>query len=220
MINQDFQSSYLGIIASKFTICMETIMLKQISTVIQQEMEGVSLSTLMIVSVWACVLVCVFFLIRSLLFHKDSSLTTILLFLVGTVYLCGLVYITLGSRELGSRDASRWIPFQQLTQNGRLNMTAFILMILNIVLFLPLGIFTTLEVRKVRYLYGFIIVCLNSFLISVIIEMIQRVTKLGYFELEDIICNTFGGFLGWAIITLFLCFLRIYYDKRRTSMDF
>lgn len=196
-------------------------MLKEVSAVIQQEMDGVSLNTLIIVSVWACVLVCVVFLVRSLVFRKDSSIGTILIVLAGTVYLCGLIYITLGSRELGSRDDARLIPFLNLYQkNGSLNRTAFILMMLNIVLFIPLGFFMTLLLRKQKNLTSFVSVVVVSFFISCAIEITQRVAKLGYLELEDMICNTFGGFLGFMIGIFILYMVRLNTEKHRTSIDF
>lgn len=196
-------------------------MLKEVSAVIQQEMDGVSLNTLIVVSVWACVLVCVVFLVRSLVFGKDSSIGTILIVLAGTVYLCGLIYITLGSRELGSRDDARLIPFLNLYQkNGNLNRTAFILMMLNIALFIPLGFFMTLLIHKQKYLTSLLCVTVVSFFISCAIEFTQRIAKLGYLELEDMICNTFGGILGFLVAIFVLYIARLNNEKHRTSIDF
>jgi glycopeptide antibiotics resistance protein len=70
----------------------------------------------------------------------------------------------------------------------------------NIVLFIPLGIFgPLLNVRLLR---------LTLFLESVIsilfcVELIQLFTKVGSFDIDDIILNTFGAMIGLTCIRLF-----------------
>lgn len=81
----------------------------------------------------------------------------------------------------------------------------------NVVLFVPIGILLTMifarkfifskEKMKNRYF----LVSVNTFLLSMIIESIQLVTKRGLFELDDIFHNTLGGVIG-----LLLCLVGIH----------
>jgi len=68
----------------------------------------------------------------------------------------------------------------------------------NIVMFIPFGflgwIFSRLKDLK-ALLYTFI----SSI---VIIEALQYFTRMGIFEVDDIILNTFGAYLGWLLCRL------------------
>ncbi|MGC5743012.1 VanZ family protein [Chryseobacterium sp. NFX27] len=68
----------------------------------------------------------------------------------------------------------------------------------NIVMFIPFGflgwIFPRLKDLKVL-IYTFI-----SFI--VMIEALQYFTRMGIFEVDDIILNTFGTYLGWLLCRL------------------
>lgn len=68
----------------------------------------------------------------------------------------------------------------------------------NIIMFIPFGflgwIFPQLKDLK-RLLYVFV----SSI---VIVEALQYFTRMGIFEVDDIILNTFGVFLGWLLCRL------------------
>ncbi|WP_336702688.1 VanZ family protein [Chryseobacterium indologenes] len=77
------------------------------------------------------------------------------------------------------------------------NKTIDIVMIVlgNIMMFIPFGFFGWIvpELRKLKpLLFGFIS-CI------VIVEGLQYFTRMGIFEVDDIILNTFGVYLGWKI---------------------
>ena len=38
-----------------------------------------------------------------------------------------------------------------------------------------------------------------GFLLSLVIESIQGATGIGYFDIDDLILNTIGTMIGWAI---------------------
>ena len=88
------------------------------------------------------------------------------------VYLC--------CRNVGSRLAV--IPLRELVGN--------------VLLFLPLGILLGRENfwkgRMVRML-------LTAALLSASLEMLQWTTGLGVTDVDDVICNTLGAFLGWLL---------------------
>jgi glycopeptide antibiotics resistance protein len=196
-------------------------MINEVSYIIQQQMKGVSLPILSLLSVCGCIIVALIYLLRRYVMKRDGSLMTLLLYLAFTIYVCALIYITLGNRELGSRNEARWIPFMNiLLENGRLNILGFVLMLLNIVLFIPYGFLITLVLRNVKTLNRFIIASVDSLLLSIGIETVQRITKLGYFEVEDMICNTFGGMVGWFMASIIIFIYHIHQQKTRISLDF
>ncbi|MDR4951805.1 VanZ family protein [Chryseobacterium sp. ES2] len=80
------------------------------------------------------------------------------------------------------------------------NKTIDIVMIVlgNIMMFIPFGFLGWIipELRKLKpLLFGFIS-CI------VIVEALQYFTRMGIFEVDDIILNTFGVYLGWKICGL------------------
>jgi len=80
-------------------------------------------------------------------------------------------------------------------------MTAVLINLLgNVVAFLPFGYFLPSLSKKNR---NFIYVTLLSFEFSLMIECIQLFSKVGSFDVDDLILNTLGGSLGY------LCFLAI-----------
>lgn len=71
----------------------------------------------------------------------------------------------------------------------------------NILAFMPMGFFVPLLLRKTR---NFIKVVIISFFTSLLVEIIQYEFAVGSFDVDDIILNTLGGFLGY------LCYKIIY----------
>ena len=68
--------------------------------------------------------------------------------------------------------------------------------VLNIILFMPFGILLPAIFPKI---YKFIYITTFGFLISLTIETLQLVFNRGVFSLEDIMYNTLGAILGYAI---------------------
>lgn len=115
----------------------------------------------------------------------------VILFLLA-FYIAMVVNIALISREPGSRiGAIDWAPFSTFTRN-----TPKVYFFENIVMFIPMGILLPMFFgfeSKFRY-------ALPSFvLLSVSIETVQLLTERGYCQLEDVITNTVGGLIGFAI---------------------
>ena len=69
----------------------------------------------------------------------------------------------------------------------------------NIIAFIPLGILLPLMFDKIKRITQVIFI---SFMVSLIIEIIQYVSQLGVFDVDDIILNTIGGILGFMILIL------------------
>ena len=70
--------------------------------------------------------------------------------------------------------------------------------ILNIVLFLPVGYIICCLTRKYRF---FITLCLGLTL-SLFIESMQYVTRLGIFDLSDLLNNTLGTIFGYIFFMI------------------
>lgn len=67
--------------------------------------------------------------------------------------------------------------------------------ILNVFVFIPLGLYLSFFIKKNK----FIKVIIYTFLISLLFEIIQLFSLLGSFQTEDLILNTFSGLLGYII---------------------
>ena len=89
----------------------------------------------------------------------------------------------------------------QLDINGRLlytfnNPTSLDVLIssfiLNVIVFIPFGIYLSIYKSKISYDQCF----LYAFLTSMIIELIQLFTAIGGFDFLDIMSNVFGAIIG------------------------
>ena len=164
---------------------------------------------------------------RTLKSNRAYVLRRICLFLGFAVYLSGFLYVTFFSREaaddyqvhcdLFKNFVDSVIDFGILgciineVSNGavilpsdlpELDFSGITQVILNIILFIPMG-------YLLPYLFAWFRkgvkpkVTLASFLISLSVENVQLVTKLGYYDLDDLVTNTFGGFLGGLLFMTF-----------------
>ncbi len=86
-------------------------------------------------------------------------------------------------------------------------------LILNIAMFMPLGIFLPFLFRKCR---KFWVTYLLGFCASVTIEVLQLLTKRGITELDDIFNNTLGAMIGYGFF--FIGFAWVQSRKNRQRM--
>lgn len=92
-------------------------------------------------------------------------------------------------------------PFKEITRFIRyrhvVGFHAFFVNVFgNIIAFMPMGFFLPAVTGK--KLNGMQILVL-SFLFSLSVETVQLLTKLGCFDVDDLILNTLGGILGYLI---------------------
>ena len=64
----------------------------------------------------------------------------------------------------------------------------------NVIGFLPFGFILPVIFRRMNS--GFLI-CISGFILSLTVEVIQLVTKVGCFDVDDLFLNTLGGLLGY-----------------------
>jgi glycopeptide antibiotics resistance protein len=127
-------------------------------------------------------------------------------------YLIIVLCITFFSRENGSRNHSVDLSIlSSLGINDRND--AFVLE--NVLLFIPYGFFLPLSFPFARdmFLGG-----ASFFLTSLSIEYLQLITKRGYFQMDDILANIFGAFVGLFLFSgcrvLYLLCRKIVYALR------
>ena len=78
----------------------------------------------------------------------------------------------------------------------------------NVIGFLPFGIILPILNRSTRKGWKLLLL---SFEFSALVEAAQLITRMGSFDVDDIILNTVGGMLGYAIFAVSNCLRRKYY---------
>lgn len=69
----------------------------------------------------------------------------------------------------------------------------------NVLAFMPFGFFLPVIWERTRHWY---ITVLLSFAMSLLVETMQLVGKVGSFDVDDLLLNTIGGFAGYIIFVL------------------
>ena len=125
------------------------------------------------------------------------------------VYIFAVLYFTMLSRTPGAERKALTVPFQTIRnavdwRNGWFmvvnRMNLFELMA-NVLLFMPLGCLLPTLFRFARH--WFVAVPLG-FLGSLAIEVTQYYTRLGCFDVDDLIANTLGAAAGFLVFLLVL----------------
>lgn len=121
-------------------------------------------------------------------------------------YILGLVYFmffsekygrTIPNRDYGYnlaffKEIRRFIQYRELL-GGAAVVTN---LVGNIAAFIPFGLFLPILSKKSR---GFFIITLLTAELSLLIELTQLVTKVGIFDVDDLLMNTCGGAVGYLI---------------------
>ncbi len=81
----------------------------------------------------------------------------------------------------------------------------------NVIGFIPLGFILPIICRSWRN--GFLII-LAGFGLSLCVETIQLVTKVGCFDVDDMILNTLGAAVGYLLFAVCDCLRRKHYGKK------
>lgn len=166
---------------------------------IKQQFDGIQFDSMLIYALIGIILCNMFIYIYTLISHKKISLTQRIFIMLFVVYACFMYMITIEKREPGSRNEIHlMLDFGNL-KGDYLQIQQAIYCMLNFVFFVPLGIILSVLQKHKNFFHRVSIVLLQSFLVSMIIEVLQLVTRRGYFETTDIVINTAGGFAGGII---------------------
>lgn len=141
-----------------------------------------------------------FFALGRLAGKKPEAKKTAALFFLVT-YLAVLLQLAFFSREPGSRTGIDLGLFETWG-DGAVSRAYFLE---NIAVFIPFGLLLPAVFQKAGKWYA---ATLAGLLLSIGIETAQLVTSRGFCQLDDVITNTLGAFLGWGIYTLLKSMVR------------
>ena len=143
---------------------------------------------------------------------KDSTkrkikFLSVLLFIL---YVLLLVYFLFFSEEYGRVTAEErvyrynLVPFVEIRRfwiyRKQLGMFALITNLFgNVIGFIPYGFILPVIAHKCRN--GLFIVA-SGFSLSLLVETVQLIAKVGCFDVDDIFLNTIGGMLGYLVYAL------------------
>lgn len=111
------------------------------------------------------------------------------------------------------------IPFQSIFEymtNKHFNIwIAFMNVVGNIVIFIPLGLYLQIYKKNKKILNSVAIAGMTS----LCVEIIQYIAGIGYTDIDDIILNTFGALLGILIYKMMFLLLKSE-NKIKTAVTF
>ena len=135
--------------------------------------------------------------------RKKTRLAAVILFIL---YFVVLFYFLFFSEEMGRTYSERTyhynlIPFREIRRfihyRNVLGFEAVFLNLAgNIAAFVPFGTFLPLFYQRCRK-WGY--TALYSFELSLLVELLQLICKVGSFDVDDLLLNTIGGILGFFI---------------------
>lgn len=138
------------------------------------------------------------------------------------LYILLLIYLLFLSEAYGRKDFSQrayqynLIPFQEIKRfwiyRERVGYFAsFLNLGGNVIGFLPFGFF--LPVISYRFRNGWLTGILG-FSLSLLVETVQLVCKVGCFDVDDLMLNTLGAVLGYVIFRICNLIRRWLYEKK------
>lgn len=141
-------------------------------------------------------------------YKKENKAGRVICWMLFLAYIAILVYFLFFSEKLGREATGEFRynlrPFQEIIRCIRhwsvLRQLALINLVGNVVAFMPFGFFLPLLSVKERRV---VMILLLTFELSLVIEVIQLFTGVGSFDVDDLLLNTIGGWLGYGCYCLF-----------------
>lgn len=124
------------------------------------------------------------------------------------IYVIGLCYFLLFAENYGrglGQQIYRYnlVPFKEIerfwTYRRELGIRSFYNLAGNVFIFMPAGFFVPILWKNKK---GFLFTVCVSFEMSLLMETLQLLFRVGSFDVDDLILNTLGGMLGYVILTL------------------
>ena len=146
--------------------------------------------------------------------NKHVKMIRVLSWFVFAGYLIALIYFLFFSEQMGRFPSNEYKyslePFREIRRyiiyrkeigffNVMLNLFG------NIICFVPFGFVLPIMSNKQR---GIFKITVLTFLTSLLVELIQLLSKVGSCDVDDIILNTLGGFLGYVLFAIGLWIYR------------
>ena len=124
------------------------------------------------------------------------------------IYLAGLCYFLFFAENYGrvtGLENYRYnlVPFREIERfwkyRRELGMHSFHNLAGNILGFMPAGFFIPMLWKDKR---GFFFTVYMTFQLSLHAEILQLIFRIGSFDVDDLLLNTFGGMLGYLLLML------------------
>ncbi len=138
------------------------------------------------------------------------------------IYLVVLAYVCFWSEAYGRTVLQKTyhynlIPFREIirfyTYRELVGVKAFVLNLFgNVFAFLPFGFMVPIinwRYRRVEKVAGI------SLYLSLMVECIQLITRVGSFDVDDLILNTMGGIIGFCVFYLMNQIRRLWFGQNR-----
>ena len=136
------------------------------------------------------------------------------------IYLLILAYVCFWSEDYGRTAMQNTyhynlIPFKEImrfyTYRELVGFKAFLLNLFgNVLAFLPFGMMIPIVSRKNRKFFRVLIL---TFILSLFVECILLIFRVGSFDVDDLILNTTGGILGYLVFCLMNYARRKWFDR-------
>lgn len=171
-----------------------------IEFVISDLIENISLNARQSILFGAVILVS-YLILKGIYFKVRNKKPNLCIYRIFSVYLflCYIMfvlYMVLLSREAGTRETVNLKIFGTYSESPRAQAYMFE----NILLLIPFGfLLPYLSKRLSTFAHALSL----GMLFSLVIEIIQYITKRGYFQIDDIWLNTIGAVLGFIAAILF-----------------
>lgn len=105
------------------------------------------------------------------------------------------------------KEIKRFIVYRE--QLGAFAVTANLLG--NVLIFLPFGMLVPFLTKRFKQFWS---VVLLTFEVSVLVELVQLVARVGSCDVDDILLNTMGGMLGFVCYAIAVrCRRKLHYGK-------
>lgn len=144
-------------------------------------------------------------------------LSTLLLYSVMFFYLLLLFLLLFKKAAVGTKESVNLVPFETigryLSKNTLAHSFAVNNLLGNILIFIPFGVYITLFNRHKKIYINTCIIML----VSVLVEVLQYLFGVGIMDIDDVILNTIGGFIG---IIIYKGFNLIFKENTRNAIAF
>lgn len=153
--------------------------------------------------------------------HKNKKLLKAAAAIIFLIYIGGLIYFLFFSEKYGRNNASDFyrynlMPFHEIMRFCKYRDVIGFEMVAvnlagNIVVFMPFGFLLPVIYKPLKKWYAILPL---GICFSIVIECVQLVTKVGSMDIDDVILNVTGVWLGFVFLKL-CCFCRR--GRRRES---
>ena len=108
-------------------------------------------------------------------------------------------------------------PFLEIQRfweyRGQLGVWSVVNLFGNVLVFVPFGFFEPMASKR-RSFWGTVF---DGMFLSMVVEVFQLVTKVGRFDVDDLILNTLGAVIGYLLFLICNAMRRMYSAKRKRT---